>query len=151
MDPTYDRAMPFSFSGSSLPMTVRVCRSLVWTQAAFTMLAGVFLVLIATLFGSSGAIPFHGGTLSGSGAVMLGVVYLAAGVALLWLGAELGRLAPWARTVILSMQVFLAVLELFRSADLSLSLFINVALYVAIIALLFAPDTHRALEAAAQG
>jgi len=43
------------------------------------------------------------------------------------------------------------VLELFRSADLSLSLFINVALYVAIIALLFAPDTHRALEAAAQG
>jgi hypothetical protein len=142
--------MQFSFSGRTLPMTLRVCRSLVWTEAAFTVLSGVFVVLTAAVFGSSDAIPFHGDTLSGSGAVMLGVVYIAAGSALIWLGVELGRLAPWARTVIVSMQVFLVVLELFRSFDLSLSLVINGALYVAIIALLFAPDTHRALEGAAQ-
>ncbi|GAC1581605.1 MAG: hypothetical protein NVS3B18_15170 [Candidatus Dormibacteria bacterium] len=143
--------MQFSFSGRSLPMTVRVCRSLVWAEAAYTMLSGVFVVLVATLLGANEAIPFRGATLSGGGAVVLGAVYVAAGLLIVWLGFELGRLAPWARTVIVSMQVFLAVLQFFRSFDLSLSLLINVGLYVAIIALLFAPDTHRALEGAAQG
>ncbi|MGH7723562.1 MAG: hypothetical protein ACRENL_12175 [Candidatus Dormibacteria bacterium] len=143
--------MPYSFSSSTLPFTMRMCRSLVWTEAAFTMLAGCFVVLTATLFGGSSAIPFHGDTLSGGGAMLLGVVYIVAGLALAWLGFELGRLAPWARTVIVSLQVFLAVLELFRSLDLSVALVINVVLYVAIVALLFAPGTHRALEGAAPG
>ncbi len=138
--------MAFSFSGRHLPMTLRVCRALVWTQAAFTILAGIFVVLTATLFGSSNAIPFYGGTLSGGAAVMLGLVYAVAGLTLVGLGVELGRLAPVARPFIVGMQVFLAVLELFRSFELSLSTVINVALYLTIIALLFAPDTHRALE-----
>jgi hypothetical protein len=143
--------MQFSFSAQSLPITVRACRSLVWAQAALTMLSGVFVVLVAVLFGTSESIPFHGATVAGGGAVLLGLVYLVAGLALVWLGIELGRLAPWARTVIVSFEVFLAVVQVFRSFDLSLSLFINVALSVGIIALLFAPETQRALQRPARG
>ena len=138
--------MAFSFSGQGLPITVRACRSLVWAQAALTMLSGVFVVLVAALFGTSESIPFHGATLTGGGAVLLGLVYVVAGVALIWLGWELGRLTPWVRTVIVSFEVFLVVVQVFRSFDLSLSMFINVALSIGIIALLFAPETQRALE-----
>jgi hypothetical protein len=143
--------MPFSFSGPSLPMTVRACRSLVWAQAALTMLSGVFLVLVAVLFGTSESIPFNGATVSGGGAVLLGLVYVAAGLALVWLGLELGRLAPWARTVIVSVEVFLAALQVVRSFNVSLSLLINIGLCIGIIALLFAPETQRAFRGTAQG
>jgi hypothetical protein len=143
--------MPFSFSGPSLPMTVRACRSLVWAQAALTMLSGVFLVLVAVLFGTSESIPFNGATVSGGGAVLLGLVYVAAGLALVWLGLELGRLAPWARTVIVSIEVFLAALQVVRSFNVSLSLLINIGLCIGIIALLVAPETQRAFRGTAQG
>jgi hypothetical protein len=142
--------MAFSFSGHGLPITVRACRSLIWAQAALAMLSGVFVVLVAVLFGTSESIPFHGATLAGGGAVLLGLVYVAAALALVWLGFELGRLTPWARTVIVSFEVFLAVVQAFRSFDLSLSMFINVALCIGVIALLFAPETQRALEGPAQ-
>jgi hypothetical protein len=140
--------MPFTFAGPALPVTLRLCRTLVWTQAAFTILGGAFILMIALMFGSSDAIPFHGEALTGTGAAMLGAVYLAAGVALAWFGTALGRLAPWARAAIVSMQVFLALLTIFRSTDLSVSLAVNVALVVAIVALLFVPDTQRALVGA---
>jgi hypothetical protein len=143
--------MPFSFSGPSLPMTVRACRSLVWAQAALTMLSGVFLVLVAVLFGTSESIPFNGATVSGGGAVLLGLVYVAAGLALVWLGLELGRLAPWARTVIVSIEVFLAALQVVRSFNVSLSLLINIGLCIGIIALLVAPETQRAFRGTEQG
>jgi hypothetical protein len=143
--------MPFSFSGPSLPMTVRACRSLVWAQAALTMLSGVFVVLVAVLFGTSESIPFNGATVSGGGAVLLGLVYVVAGLALVWLGLELGRLAPRARTVIVSFEVFLAALQVVRSFNLSLSLFINIGLCIGIIALLFVPETQRAFQGTAQG
>jgi hypothetical protein len=143
--------MPFSFSGPSLPITVRACRSLVWAQAALTMLSGVFVVLVAVLFGTSESIPFNGATVSGGGAVLLGLVYVVAGLALVWLGLELGRLAPWARTVIVSLEVFLAALQVVRSFNVSLSLLINIALCIGIIALLFAPETQRAFQGTAPG
>jgi hypothetical protein len=143
--------MPFSFSGPILPITVRACRSLMWAQAALTMLSGVFVVLVAVLFGTSESIPFHGATLSGGGAVLLGLVYVVAGLALVWLGLELGRLAPWARTAIVSFEMFLVVVQVFRSFDVSLSLLINVGLCIGIIALLFAPETQRALQGTAPG
>lgn len=146
LTPKYDRSVQFSFAGRRLPITLRVCRSLVWTEAALVILAGVFVVAVATVFGSSNSIPFHGDTLSGTGAVMLGVVYIVAGLALAYVGVALGQLAPWSRTGIASVQVFLAVLLLFRSFEFSVSVVINVLLYVAILALLFAPDTRRALE-----
>jgi hypothetical protein len=138
----------FSFAGKSrnLPMTLRVCRSLVWTQAAFVVLGGVFVVFASTVFGSSNSIPFHGDTLSGTPAALLGGVYVVAGLGLMYLGVELGRLTGWARNAIVSVQVFLAVLLFFRSFELSVSVAINVFLYVAIVALLFAPDTRRALD-----
>jgi hypothetical protein len=138
--------VPLSFAARKLPMTLRVCRTLLWTQAAITSLGGVFVVLTATLFGATNAIPFHDGTLSGGGAVALGLVYMGAGLVLCWLGVALGQLAPWALVAIVSMQVFLAVLDLYRSFDLSPSTLFNVALYIAVVALAFAPDTRRALE-----
>lgn len=142
--------MPFNFAGPHLPMTLRVCRTLVWTQAAFSILSGAFVLMIAVMFGSSDAIPFHGETLTGSGAVILGGVYLCAGVVLVWLGAALGRLVPWARAAIVSAQVFLVLLTVIRSTDLNVSLVLNVGLAVAIVALLFVPETERALLGAPQ-
>jgi hypothetical protein len=136
--------MQFSFAGRALPMTLRVCRSLLLAQAALTILAGVFVVLVTSLLGSSDTIPFRGGALGGSGALMLGVGYIAAGLGLAWLGVELRRLAPWARPLIVGLLLLLAMLQVLRSFELSMSLVINVALSVAIIALLFAPDTQRA-------
>lgn len=140
--------MQISFAKRSLPVTLRLCRSLVWTQAAFVLLAGAFVVFAATVFGTSNEIPFHGDTLSGGRAAALGLVYMAAGAILVYLGIELGRLASWVRNAIVFAQVFLAILLLFRSFDLSVSTVINVALYVAIIVLLFVPETRRAFERA---
>lgn|ERR1017187_751403 len=142
--------MSFSFTGRRLPMTLRVCRSLLWAQAAYTLLAGVFVLLITTLLGSGSAVQFRDGTLSGSGSIGLGLVYVIAAVALGWLGVQLGQLKPWARPGIVSMQVFLAILQLFRAFDLSVSTVINVALVVAIVVLLFVRDTERALGGPAQ-
>jgi len=141
--------VPFSFAGRKLPVTVRVCRTLVWTQASFVILAGVFVVFAATVFGSSNAIPFHGDTLTGTGAAVLGLVYVAAGLVLAYLGIELGRLSPWARVAVVSMQVFLAVLLLYRSFDLSLSSVINLGLEAAIVGLLFATNARRAFDGTA--
>ncbi|MBJ7609405.1 MAG: hypothetical protein JF887_08240 [Candidatus Dormibacteraeota bacterium] len=140
--------MPFSFAGPTLPMTVRACRSLVWTQAAFVILAGIFVVMASTVFGSSNSIPFGSGTLSGGSAAGLGIAYVLAGMTLAYLGVELGRLAPWSRTVLVGVQAFLTLLLLVRSFDVSVSTVINLLLCGAIIALLFAPDTRRALAGA---
>ncbi len=129
-------------------MTLRVCRTLLWTQAAVTVMGGLFVVLTATLFGSSNAVPFHDAAVSGGAAAALGVLYIAAGLALAWLGAALGRPAPWLLAAIVSLEVFLAVVDLYRSFDLSASTLFNVALLVAILALLFAPDSRRALDGA---
>ena len=141
--------MRFSFASPQLPMLVRVCRALVWTQAAFVILAGVFVVFAATVFGTTNSIPFHGDTLSGSRAAILGVVYIVAGIGLTYLGIALGRLQAWSRTVIVCAQVFLAVLLFFRSPELSLSTVINVFFYASIIGLVFAPEVRRAFEAPA--
>jgi hypothetical protein len=103
-------------------------------------------VFASTVFGSSNSIPFNGQTLSGGSAATLGAVYVLAGLVLIYLGVELGRLRPWSRTAIVSAQVFLAVLLLVRSFELSVSVVINVFFYAAIIGLLFAPETRRALE-----
>jgi hypothetical protein len=142
----YDRGVELSFSAPKLPLTLRVCRTLLWTQAAITVLGGVFVVLTAALFGASNSIPFHDGTLSGGAAAALGIVYIAAGLALTWLGIALGQRASWTLAGIAGMQAFLAVLDLYRSFDASPSTLLNIALYIAVLALLFAPDTRRALE-----
>jgi hypothetical protein len=139
----------FSFATRSLPMTVRVCRSLVWTQAAFVILGGAFVVFAATVSGGSNEIPFHGDTLSGSGAAILGLVYVAAGLVLAYLGFELGRLSPWIKNVLVGVQVFLAVLLVYRALDLSVSTVLNVLFCTAIVGLLFAADTRRAFDGAA--
>ncbi len=138
--------MAFTFTGPTLPMTVRACRSLIWTLAALTMLSGVFVLMTATLLGAGFSIPFHNTTLSGSGAVTLGLVYVAAGGVLVWLGVQLGRLVPWVRAAIVGMLALVVGLALFRALELSLSMAINVALCVAVIALLFARDTQQALQ-----
>lgn len=140
--------MQFSFAGRSLPMTIRMCRSLVWTQAGLVILGGAFVILAATVFGSSNEIPFNGTTLSGTAAAALGLGYAAAGLVLAYLGVELGRLAPWSRNALVVAQVLLLVLLVLRSFDLSVSTLLNVLFCAAIVGLLFAPDSSRALDAA---
>jgi hypothetical protein len=142
----YDRAVRFSFAKSELPLSLRVCRSLVWTQAAFVILGGVFVLFVATVFGAGSAVPFHGDALSGSRAATLGLVYVVAGLALAFLGVALGRVSWWARIVIVSLEVFLTVLLFFRSFDLSVSMVINVGLVAGIVGLLFTAETRRAFE-----
>lgn len=141
--------MQFSFAARSLPITVRACRSLVWAQAALVILGGAFVILATMILGSSSQIPFHGDTLTGTGALALGVVYVAAGLALAYLGTELGRLAPSTRTALVCAEVFLAVVLFFRAFDLSISTVLNVLFCAAIVGLLFAPETSRALAKAA--
>jgi hypothetical protein len=136
--------MAFSFAGRNLPMVLRVCRALVWTQAVYTFFSGAFVMLTALLLG--GSLPFRDGTIAGGSAAMLGVVYVVAALVLGWLGVALGRRAPWARTGIVIMQVFLATIEIFRAFDLSVATAINVALYAAILILLFLPETQRIFE-----
>lgn len=140
----------FSFTGRQLPMTLRFCRSLLWAQAAYTLLGGAFILLITTLLGSGSSVPFRDGLLSGSGAVGLGLVYVAAALALGWLGVQLGQLKQWARPGIVSMEVFLTILQVVRTFDLSLTTVVDLALAAGIVALLFVPDTERALAEATQ-
>ena len=130
--------MSFSVSTPALSRSVRVCRSLVWIQAALSILTGAFVVLVTLLFGSGGSIPFAGGALTGAGAVALGAGYIAAGVVVAWLGAELGRPARWVPALLAGAEVLLTALALLRSFDLSIGTVLNVALAVAIVAILAA-------------
>ncbi len=139
--------MPVSFAPRELPTAVRVCRSLLWAQAAYMLFAGTFVLLATVVLG--GTIPFRDGTVSGSGAAMLGVVYVLAALTLTWLAVALGRRAAWARAGIASIEVFVVVVQLVRAFDLSIATLITVALFVAIMALLFVPGAQRALEPSA--
>jgi hypothetical protein len=123
---------------------------LLWAQAAYTLFTGIFVLMTAVLLGGSFSIPFRDGILNGGGAVILGIVYVAAAATLTWLAAALVRHQPWAIPAIVSMEVFLAILQLVRGFDLSLSTLISVALYIAVLALLFALSTQRSPEDPAQ-
>lgn len=137
--------MPLSITQPDLPMSVRACRSLLWAQAAYLLFTGVFVLLASVVLG--GTIPFRDGTVSGSSAALLGIVYVLAALTLAWLGVQLVRRAPWATPAIISLEVFVAVLQLLRAFELSLSTVISVVLFVAIVALLFAPGAQRSLGA----
>ena len=136
--------MSFSFAGPQPPLTIRICRALIWLQALLIILAGISVILAVLLFGNDNAIPFGTGTITGSGAETLGGVYIIAGLALAMIGYSVGRLMPWARIAAVSIQVFLAILLVVRSLDASVSTFINVALFVAIILLLYLPPSNTA-------
>jgi hypothetical protein len=138
--------MPFSSDRPELPVSLRLCRSLLLAQAVYTLFGGAFVLLTAVLLGGNYALPFHDGTLSGSGAAMLGAVYVISAAALSGLGVALGRTSPWARPAIVGMQVFLTAVQLFRALDLSVSTVVNIALLAAIVILLFVPQTQRALD-----
>ena len=140
--------MPPSLSQHDLPLSIRACRSLLWAQAAYMLFAGIFVLLASLVLG--GTIPFRDGTVSGSGAAMLGTVYVLAALTLAWLGVALGRRAPWVGPAIVSLEVFLAVVQLVRAFDLSLATLVNVALFVAIVALLFVSGPERSLEGSTQ-
>ncbi|MHB8533712.1 MAG: hypothetical protein ACYDC2_13415 [Solirubrobacteraceae bacterium] len=112
-------------------------------------LAGISVILTALLFGRQDSIPVASGSVSGAGADLLGAVYVAAGLVLSGLGVALGRLATWARTAIACLEVFLVILIVFRSLDVSVSTFLNAGLFVAVLVLLFAPSSSAALSQAA--
>jgi hypothetical protein len=142
--------MPYSFAGRGAPLPLRACRSLLWAQAAYTLFGGIFVLMTAVVLGGGFSIPFRDGILNGGGAAILGIVYVAAAATLTWLAVALMRHEPWATPAIVSIEAFLAILQLLRGFDLSLSTLIGVGLYVAILALLFAPGTQRSPEDPAQ-
>ena len=76
---------------------------------------------------------------------MLGIVYVLAALTLAGSVSRSAAAAPWARPAIVSVEVFVIVVQLVRAFDLSVSTAIYVALFVAIVALLFVPDGQRAL------
>jgi hypothetical protein len=136
--------MPSSPSARELPTAIRVCRSLLWAQAAYLLFSGIFVLLATVILG--GTIPFRDGSLSGSAAAMLGAVYVLAALTLTWLGVALGRRETWARPAIASAETFIIVVQLVRSFEMSVSMSISVGLFVAVTALLFLPGAERALE-----
>jgi hypothetical protein len=138
--------MPYRFAARGVPLPLRACRSLLWAQAAYTLFAGIFVLMTAVLLGGSFSIPFRDGTLNGGGATILGVVYIVAAATLAWLAFALVRREPWATPAIAGMEVFLAALQLLRGFDVSPSTLISVALYMAILVLLFTPGTQRPPE-----
>ncbi len=140
--------MPPRDAQRDLPTALRVCRSLLWAQAAYMLFTGLFVLLASAVLG--GSIPFRDGTVSGAGAVTLGVVYVLAALMLTWIGVALGRGAPWVKAGIASMEVFVAVVQLVRAFDLSLSTAITVVLFVAIMALTFVPAAPPTLEGSTQ-
>ncbi len=117
----------------------------------FSVLAGVFVVLTAVIFGADNSIPFAGSALAGTGAAVLGGVYVAVGIALAYLAFELGRLAPWARAALVCAEASLAGLLVLRSLDLSVSTLVNVAFFAAIIGLLFTRASSAALRGSHDG
>lgn len=135
----------FSFAGQMLPMSLRVCRALLWTQAAFILLGGVFVLLTAAVFGRSSSIQFHGGLVSGGGAALLGALYVSAGLVLAGLAAALARLTGWSLPAIVVVEVILACLDLVRSLDASVSTVVHLSLAVAVVLLLLTPDARHAL------
>lgn len=137
--------MSFSFAQPALPMTLRACRALVWTQGGLVALGGVFAAFTALAFGSGDSIPFHGGSVSGGAAAAVGAVYAAAGLTLAALGTALGRCAAWCLPAIVAMEAVLAVLYALRAFDLSFSTLLNLALVAAVLVLLVSPSTRHAL------
>ena len=137
-------SMSFRFSGPQVPLVLRVCRTLIWLQAVLIILAGISVILAVLLFGADNAVPFGSGNLSGGGAQILGGVYIAAGVVLVLVGAAVGRAQPWARIAAVSVQVFLAILLVMRALDLSVSTFLNAALFVSITVTLYLPPSNAA-------
>ena len=136
--------MSFSFGGPQAPLTIRVCRALIWLQALLIILAGISVILAVLFFGDTDSIPFGTSTLSGSGAEILGGVYIAAGVVLAMVGIGVGRMQAWARVAVVSIQVFLAIVLVVRSLDASVSTFLNAGLFVAIVVLLYLPPSNQA-------
>lgn len=136
--------MSFRFSGAQVPLVLRICRALIWLQAVLIILAGISVILAVLLFGSNDSIPFGNGNLNGGGAQILGGVYVAAGVVLILVGAGVGRALAWARIAAISVQVFLAILLVVRALDVSVSTFLNAALFITITVLLYVPPSNAA-------
>ncbi len=119
-----------------------------WTQAVYTFFAGVFVLLTASLL--NGSLPFHGGTISGGGAAVIGLVDVLVAAGLTGLGVALGRLAPWARTgivIVAGLPGHVRAPARLRPLPLDPDQHDLCAL---ILVLLFVPDTQRVLGGPAQ-
>ncbi|MHB8717947.1 MAG: hypothetical protein ACYDAC_03520 [Candidatus Dormibacteria bacterium] len=136
--------MSFSFTAPRTPLILRICRTLIWVQALLIILAGISVILAVLLFGGNGSIPLGNRALSGSGAEILGGVYVGAGIGLFAIGAGVARARPWARLSAVCIQLFLAILLVARSLDVSVSTFLNAGLFIAIVVLLYLPPTRAA-------
>ena len=131
--------MQFAFAkGTTLPFTVRLARSLTAVQGGILLLLG-FFVLGLTALGVHLELPFAGVTIAGVGAVLIGVLYGALGVASTGFAVMLGRPSHRIRTALVGLEAVLTVLFLARG-DLSWSMFVSVALCVAVAVLLVTPS-----------
>lgn len=136
--------MTLSFAPPRLPATVRVCRALLWTQAALAVFSGIFVLLVTHLYGTSDGVSFNSGSVAGASATVLAVGYLAVAAAL---GAFAGALRSRVRIVVtralVGFEVLLAAAQLYRAAGLSSSSILPVALCVAVVALILMPASRR--------
>lgn len=132
-------------AGKKEPYSVQAARMLLYLECALLLLSGLFAAAIGTLLGSGNSIPFASLDVSGAGAVVLGIVYGALGVAALYLAVELRRLASWTRTAAIVLQAVLIVLFLARG-NLSPSTGLSVALCLAVAGLLLTPSASAALS-----
>ncbi|MFN2582294.1 MAG: hypothetical protein ABR498_06090 [Candidatus Dormibacteria bacterium] len=135
----------FNFGGRELPPTVRSARALLYLEAGILMLAGAFAVIIGVVLGAGNAIPYAGVMITGSGAALLGVLYIALGLAATGFAVQLGRLAGWSRNAIIVLQAVLIVLFMARG-DFSFSLFLSVLLCIAVAVLLVTSSASAALS-----
>lgn len=130
---------------SALPTTLRLCRIVLWVQAAYTVLGGVFALMAATLFAATSAIPFHGGTLSSTGAAMLGWIYVGAGTVLGTLAATLRPSRGWMFVTLVGAELFVAIVDLWRDFDLTASTLFTLAMAVSAVLLVLTATSRRAL------
>ena len=132
-----------SFGGKDLPMTTRVARGLLFLQGGIMALSGIFVLLIALLFGSGTSIPVAGASFSGASAALLAVGYLALAAFIGYVALALGREVSWARTAAVVLEAVLIVLTMARG-DFSVSMVVSVLLCIAVAALLLLPSSPTA-------
>lgn len=127
----------------ALPVTLRLARSLTAVQGGILLLLGVF-VLALTALGNQISMTFANATITGAGAVAIGFLYCALGLASLGLAVMLGRQPGRTRPVLVGLEALLTVLFLARG-DFSFSLLVSIGLCVGIAVLLVTPSAAAAL------
>ena len=130
--------MPFSFGGPEFPISLKITRSLVYTEASILFIIALFLVAIDVTIPNST-------TLSSGQIVGLAALFLALGGGVVYLGVVLSQLHTWTRNAILGVQVLLLAYSALRvSSDTWESFILILILVGGVVWSLFAPTSRAA-------